>query len=244
MTEGRSQIFDENYFISGAYAGVSFRRYSQYWWSNRFYALLVHRFGPASGRVLEVGCGLGHLLGFLTGKYEVFGIDINTWALSQAQRNVPAGHFAVLSAERLDPFLDGSFDVVIAKHVLEHLSDPPRAISQMARVLVPGGLLLLATPNTSSLARAVKKDRWIGYKDPTHINLRSPDAWLEDLEQNQFTPKKVFSDGFWDAPYVRFLPATLQKILYGFPGGLQAIFGWSIIPLRMGESLIVIAEKR
>lgn len=244
MSEGRSQIFDENYFISGAYAGISFRRFSQYWWSNRFYALLVHRFGPASGRVLDVGCGLGHLLGFLTGKYEVFGVDINAWALSQARRNVPAGHFVVLSAEQLDPFLDGSFEVVIAKHLLEHLPDPDRAISEMARVLVPGGLLLLATPNTSSLARAVKRKKWIGYKDLTHINLRPPEAWLADLKRNHFFLRRIFSDGFWDAPYVRLLPASLQKILFGFPGGLQAIFGWSIIPLRMGESLIVIAEKR
>jgi hypothetical protein len=35
----------------------------------------------------------------------------------------------------------------------------------------------------------------------------------------------------------------LQKLFFGAPGGLQAILGWGIIPLRMGESMIVIAEK-
>jgi SAM-dependent methyltransferase len=244
MSEGGSHLFDKDYFSSGAYAGVSFRRFSQYWWSNRFYAILVRRYRPVAGRVLEVGCGLGHLLGFLSEWYEVFGVDINAWALSEARRNVPGGHFAVLSAEQLRPFLDGSFHVVIAKHVVEHLSDPDRAIAEMARVLVPGGMLLLATPNTASLARSIKKEKWVGYKDHTHINLRPPEAWLESLSQNGFLPKRVFSDGFWDAPYLRYLPVSIQKVLFGFPGGLQAIFGWSIIPLRMGESLIVIAEKR
>lgn len=244
MFESEYHPYDRNYFSSGAYADVSFRRFSQYWWSNRFYALLVRRYGPVTGRVLEVGCGLGHLLGFLSKRYEVFGVDINAWALMEARRNVPEGHFAVLSAEQLRPFLDGSFHVVIVKHVVEHLSDPNRAIAEMARVLAPGGMLLLATPNTASLARAIKKEKWIGYKDHTHINLRPPEAWLASLTQNNFLLKRVFSDGFWDAPYVRYLPVPIQKVLFGLPGGLQAIFGWSIIPLRMGESLIVIAEKR
>ena len=57
--------FDENYFHTEAYAEVSFEKYSQYWWSNRFYALLARKHGPKGGRVLEVGCGLGHLMAFL-----------------------------------------------------------------------------------------------------------------------------------------------------------------------------------
>jgi hypothetical protein len=56
-------------------------------------------------------------------------------------------------------------------------------------------------------------------------------------------PRKVFSDGFWDAPYLPIIPTPVQKLFYGLPGGLQAILGWSIIPLRMGESLIVLADK-
>ena len=48
--------FEERYFKSGTYADVSFERYSQYWRSNRYYALLVRKFGSPTGRVLEVGC--------------------------------------------------------------------------------------------------------------------------------------------------------------------------------------------
>lgn len=236
--------FDDNYFSSGPYSEVSFARYSQYWWSNRFYAKLIYRYGPEGGRVLELGCGLGHLLGWLVNDYEIFGSDINHWALIQASKNVPVGKFVLLSAEDLGAFPDNSFQVVIAKHVVEHLPDPTHAIAEISRVLADDGLLLMATPNTSSLARAIKKDKWVGYKDPTHISLCSPDQWLGKLSAHHLFPRKVFSDGFWDAPYVSWLPVPIQRILFGAPGGLQAVFGWSIIPLRMGESMIVIARKK
>jgi SAM-dependent methyltransferase len=238
-----SQPFDQDYFSTGPYAGVNFARFSQYWWSNRYYARLACRFGPSSGRVLELGCGMGHLLTWLPDRYRVFGTDINPWALAQAKHNVTSGHFAVLSADAGFIFPRSSFEIVIAKHVVEHLHHPEQAIAEMSRVLVPGGLLILATPNLNSPMRKRKGSGWIGYKDPTHISLRAPDEWLSCLGLNHFKVIKVFSDGFWDAPYLPLIPTIVQKLFFGLPGGLQAILGWSIIPLRMGESLIVLAEK-
>lgn len=235
--------FDENYFRSGPYASVSFAKYSQYWWSNRFYALLARRSGPKSGRALEIGCGLGHLLTWMTDRYQVFGADINAPALEEARRNVPQGQFEVLSAEDLSAYPDAHFQIVIAKHVVEHLPHPEQGVAEMSRVLAPGGLLLLATPNLDSPMRGWKKEKWVGYKDPTHISLKPPAEWLGYLRKYGLRPRRVFSDGFWDAPYLPLLPAGLQKLLFGAPGGLQAILGWSIIPLWMGESLIVLASK-
>ena len=241
--EKGSHPFDEAYFKSGAYAEVSFNRYSQYWWSNRYYAKLVKRHAPPQGRVLEVGCGLGHLLGWLVDRYQVYGTDINAWALVQARRNVPAAHFTLQSAEDLGGFPDATFQAVIAKHVVEHLPHPEQAVAEMSRILAPGGMLLLATPNLDSAMRSVKKEKWIGYKDLTHISLKAPAEWLEMLRLNRLAPQRVFSDGFWDAPYMPVIPVSLQKAFFGAPGGLQAILGWSMIPVRMGESLIVIAER-
>ena len=100
--------FGEDYFSSAAYSRVSFDRFSQYWWSNRFYARLVLKHGPGSGRVLEIGCGLGHLLGWLVDQYDVFGVDINPWALAEACKNVPRGRFLLLSAEDLHAFPDNA----------------------------------------------------------------------------------------------------------------------------------------
>lgn len=236
--------FDETYFHTGPYARVSYARYSQYWWSNRFYARLALRHGPHSGRVLEVGCGLGHLLTWFGNQYTVFGTDINPSALVEAQKNAPNGQFSLSSAEDLSAFETASFQILIAKHVVEHLLNPETGISEMSRVLAPGGLLVLATPNLDSPMRKWKAERWIGYQDPTHISLKTPAEWLAMLKKYQLKPQKIFSDGFWDAPYLPLIPKRLQKLLFGAPGGLQAILGWSMIPLRMGESLIVLAIKQ
>jgi len=243
QTGSARQPFNEDYFSTGPYAGVKFDRYSQYWWSNRYYALLARRHGPPHGRVLEIGCGMGHLLEWLSGRYQVVGCDINPWALEQARRNVPQGNFLLLSGNEPYAFPEAAFSIVIAKHVVEHLCNPDQAIAEMSRVLEPGGLLILVTPNLSSLMRQRKKANWIGYKDPTHISLKPPEEWLASLRLHGLRPRRVFSDGFWDAPYLPLIPTRLQKLLFGAPGGLQAILGWSIIPLHMGESLIVLADK-
>jgi 2-polyprenyl-3-methyl-5-hydroxy-6-metoxy-1,4-benzoquinol methylase len=244
MSEKPELKFDEEYFHSARYARVSFARFSQYWWSNRYYALLASRHGPKSGKVLEVGCGLGHLLQRLDGPYEVYGVDVNEWALERARANVPNGQFAKENAEDLSRYADGSFQIVIAKHVVEHLPHPEEAILEMGRVLAPGGMLLMGTPNTDSPMHARKGKAWVGYQDPTHISLRSPAEWLAMLRKAGLQPRKVFSDGFWDPPYVRFVPMPVQRLWYGWPGGLQAVLGLSLLPLRMGESLLVIADKR
>jgi len=236
--------YDKEYFQSARYAQVSFKKYSQYWWSNRYFALLARRHGPSGGRVLEIGCGLGHLLGWLTGRYQVVGGDVNEWALEQARQNVSQGEFLELNAQDMGVFPDQHFSIVIAKHVVEHLPRPDQAIREMGRVLAPGWMLLLATPNLDSPMRARKKENWVGYQDPTHISLKRPAEWLAMLGVAGMQPKKVFSYGFWDPPYVAGVPALLQKLWYGIPGGLQAVLGLSYLPLDKGESLLVRAEKQ
>lgn len=235
--------FDKEYFHSARYAQVSFKKYSQYWWSNRYFALLARRHGPDGGRVLEIGCGLGHLLGWLDNQYQVTGGDVNQWALEQARKNVPQGEFLELDAQDMSVFPDGHFNIVIAKHVVEHLPQPEKAVHEMGRLLASGGLLLLATPNLDSPMRARKGQDWVGYQDPTHISLKTPAEWLDMIRAAGMQPKKVFSDGFWDPPYVKGVPPLLQRLWYGAPGGLQAILGLTLLPLARGESLLVLADK-
>ena len=235
--------FDETYFSSHTYANVSFAKYSQYWWSNRFYAMLARRHGERGARLLEIGSGLGHLIAQLEDTFETYGMDLNHWAVKESKAVVQESTLQVASAQEL-PYRPGAFNVVIIKHIVEHLPNPQKAIAEIGRVTESGGILILGTPNLDSLLKPWKGNRWIGYQDPTHISLKPPADWLTLIRESGFTLVKVFADGFWDVPYVRYIPKQIQKLFFGSLGGFQAITGFVFLPMRWGESIMVIARKK
>ncbi|MBI5842595.1 MAG: class I SAM-dependent methyltransferase [Chloroflexi bacterium] len=234
--------FDEKYFSTHTYADITFAKYSMYWWSNRFYAMLARRYGRQGGRFLEVGSGMGHLTGQLEDTFQTYGMDLNHWAVKQSKAVVEKSSLQTASAQEL-PFADSSFNVVIIKHIVEHLPDPQKAIREIGRVTEPGGILILATPNLDSLLKPWKGEKWIGYQDPTHISLKRPAEWLEFIRSAGFSPFKIFSDGFWDVPYIPLIPKQIQKLFFGSLGGFQAMTGLVFLPMKWGESIIVVAGK-
>lgn len=100
------------------------------------------------GPHLDVGCGAGELVArsLAAGRRSV-GTDLSAPMCRRAARLFPAARFVVAASELL-PFADGSFAAVTAMLVL-HLSDGPRALTEAARVLRPGGALSLVTQSTA-----------------------------------------------------------------------------------------------
>lgn len=235
--------FDEKYFSTHTYANITFAKYSMYWWSNRFFAILARRYGRRGARLLEVGSGMGHLVGQLSDTFEAYGMDLNHWAVKKSKEAAERSSLQTGSAQEL-PYEDGAFNVVIIKHIVEHLPDPAKAILEIGRVTDKNGILILATPNLGSLLKPWKGDKWIGYQDPTHISLKEPGEWLALIRAAGFEFVRVFADGFWDVPYIRFMPRLLQKLFFGSLGGLQAVTGFVFLPMTWGESVIVIARKK
>lgn len=95
-------------------------------------------------KILEVGCGTAFVsLYFAKRGYQTTSLDINSFILRTAKENFKKegkkGQFVVGDAEKL-PFLKNTFDVVTSFGLLEHFEDPTQAISEMVRVLKPGGL--------------------------------------------------------------------------------------------------------
>jgi 2-polyprenyl-6-hydroxyphenyl methylase / 3-demethylubiquinone-9 3-methyltransferase len=106
--------------------------------------------GDVSGRlVLDAGCGGGLVARELAAAgAEVVGVDRSRGSLGVARRAVGGAAFRPAQGrlERL-PFADGRFDVVVAADVLEHVPDLPAAVTELARVLAPGGSLVFDTVN-------------------------------------------------------------------------------------------------
>ncbi len=237
MEQGDGQTFSSEYFQPWVY-----RPTSMYWWSTRYYAELVKHF-KRSGRLLEVGCGLGHLLGMFDENFETFGADISEYAVRTTRANAPRARVLVADIEGLDSLPGEFFDVLIAKHVVEHLPDPPRAFRQFNRLLKPGGILVYGTPNTTSALRGLKGERWYALHDKTHISLKAPREWAVITRESGLRIVKMIGDGLWDVPYLPVIPTGIQRALFGLPAALQVVTGTAWMPVRLGESVIVIARK-
>jgi len=115
-------------------------------------------------RVLDLGCGGGLISEPLCrAGARVIGIDISGNALRAARDHAAGNGLAInylLSPAELLPFAGGSFDTVVAFDVLEHLYDLARAISEISRVLKPGGRLIYDTMNRTLPCRIAVI--WIG----------------------------------------------------------------------------------
>jgi len=238
--------YGERYFHSYNYADRPLGRFSMYWFARRYYAALVRRFAPPGGdrRLLELGCGLGHLLGLLQDDFACVGVDIADYSIEELRRNAPAAEGYVMSAEDLSRFTDGEFSAVVALHLVEHLPDPADTLRQVHRILGVGGLLLLATPNPTYSLRRFKDPQTdaIG-KDPTHINVLPPEQWRAWVEASGFKVLRHFGDGLWDVPYLPVLPKTVQFGLFGLPALAQVLTRTTWTPLSAGVNQILIARK-
>lgn len=237
--------YGETYFNSYNYADRPLGRFSMYWFARRYYAALVKRYTPQPyGKLLEMGCGLGHLLSLLQDDFRCVGIDIDAYPVEQTRRNAPRAEAFVQSADDLSLFPDREFSAVVALHLLEHLPDPAHTLHEVHRILKDGGVFLFATPNPGYSLRRFKNPQTdaIG-KDPTHINVQAPEQWRAWLEQNGLRLVAHFGDGLWDVPYLPLIPQSLQFALFGLPALWQVATRSTRIPLSQGVNQVGIARR-
>ncbi len=97
------------------------------------------------GRILENGCGVGMYVEHLqTFGGRVFGLEFDFERAAEARRRSPR---IVNAAGEGLPYPAATFDLILSHEVLEHVSDDRRALEEIARVLKPGGRLVLFVPN-------------------------------------------------------------------------------------------------
>ena len=104
------------------------------------------------GRVLDVGCGDGRLTAELDAA-ELTAADVSPVALERARGRLSGARLVELEPDAPLPFEDGSFDAVVAVETVEHVRDLQLFLSELRRVLVPGGQLALTTPAAGPLVR-------------------------------------------------------------------------------------------
>jgi SAM-dependent methyltransferase len=102
--------------------------------------------------VLDLGCGDGRLSGDLDAT-QLTAADVSPTALERAARRLPEARIVELEPDAPLPFDDGAFDLVLCAETIEHVRDVQMLLSELRRVLRPGGTLALTTPANLPVGR-------------------------------------------------------------------------------------------
>lgn len=153
------------------------------------------------GRLLDVGAATGFLLVEARDLgYDAIGIEPSRWAAEEARRRFGV-EVRVGSLEQAG-FAAASFDVVTMVDVLEHLVDPFAATREVARILRPGGVFYVVTPDIGGLPARLLGRRWWGF-EPWHLWFFGQRSLANALRGNGFADltmrsyRRVFSLDYW-----------------------------------------------
>lgn len=141
--------------------------------------------GRPAGAVCDVGCGPGWLLRELGADWVRVGVEIAQDAVAELHKH---GIQHVTGTIELPPC---SMDVVVAYHVIEHMTDPLYEICRIREVLKPGGWLILGTPDFGSPCAVRFGDKYRLLHDPTHVSLFTCESMHRFLRENGFTIQDV-----------------------------------------------------
>ena len=195
-----------------------------------FYGLLALS-DRVSGNLLDAGCGTGieaaNLLRLVPG-LEVHGVDISSVSLAGAVGRPEAAELSFHQAalERL-PFANSAFDYITAHEVIEHVEDPAIVLAELSRVLKPGGVCAIATPNGASwwiehLRQRVKRAFGRRGAPVGEDHTRPPSFWRREFRRAGFVVERQIFDA-----------AAIEFQTFVAPARLMPVLSRVLEPLRL-----------
>lgn len=197
------------------------------------------------GRALDIGCGNGRFIRNMNAiGWNCEGVEFSLTAVNvcrQAGLKVFHGDLHQAGYE------SASFDLVTARHLIEHVPDPDALVAEISRILKPGGQVAIETPNNCSWGRKLFGKRWFANEVPRHLVLFNTASLTLLLSQHGFrlrhcetsaSPKIILNS--WD--YVignRGVPSRKKK-LYRF---LARPFSFLAALIKKGDILFAVYEK-
>ncbi len=188
------------------------------------------------GRLLDVGCATGVLVEAATARgWSAIGVDVSAFATAQCHRRGLDVRLGDIGTAELP---QGHFDVAVLDDTVEHLLDPGRVLDQIRRVLRPGGLVTLNTPNERGWLRRLMGRHWFHCKPPEHLYYFSPATLRAMLERHGFERVETRVSGKYVT--VRYLCDRTKAYAVGLARALTGTIGRlpgadTPFPLPIGE---------
>ncbi len=147
-------------------------------------------------RALDLGCGDGTFTASLAAAVaDVVGAEVAAAAIRRASARHPELRFELVPVDGPLPFDDGAFDLVWSSEVIEHVADTARWLSEVRRVLAPGGRLVMTTPSHGRLRLALGGVERFSEPLGDHLHLYTRRSLVALLDQFGFREVSVRGAG-------------------------------------------------
>ena len=144
---------------------------------------------PRNVRILDIGCGFGETLGYHKARgCDVYGVDADENIRRVAEKFGYNVHVGLFDPNSYDSEF---FDYVTMDQVIEHVTDPLAAMQGIAKVLKPGGIAILSTPNAYGWGAKLFGRRWINWHAPYHVQHFSTNSMEIAAEQAGLSIEQV-----------------------------------------------------
>lgn len=244
--EQLARIYSENYFV-GAGEGYGYANYDE---DKRpsirvfhKYLDMIDRHRRPPGMMLDIGAATGFFLQIAVQRgWSAVGVELSDYAASAARSkglDVRTGSMAQLAA---DP---ESMDVITMWDVIEHVPDPRKALADARKLLKPGGILALNTPDSGSLFARTLGGRWHLIIPPEHLCLLNRHSIARLLEASGFEVLRRTNIGKWfSVAYVLQTLGHWSKTWDRVAGAVRGSwFGRLSVPINFRDNMLVLARK-
>jgi SAM-dependent methyltransferase len=168
--------------------------------------------GSVINKVLDIGCGTGDFLNVCKKSgIEIFGIEPDSKARYLAKEILKV---EILHPDQSEKIPDESFDLITMWHVLEHVPDLKKQISELSRIIKKGGKVVIALPVYESYDAEVYKEKWAAWDVPRHLYHFNKAVINKMMLANDFKPGNVYPMK-WDSFYVSMLSEQYLKSAFG-----------------------------
>ncbi len=183
-------------------------------------------------RILDVGCGPGDKLRYIRrhSSFETFGTDFSPQAVANARAR-GAGDIRLRDGHTV-PFDDGFFDAAMSWHSLEHHYSPRETMTEVARVLRPGGYGIFAVPSGNNLGLRTFGRYWGPLEIPRHLYYFTEATLRRLLDEVGLEVVRVYQDISF---YGLFLD---QEIIDSVRWAIRDKLGWVGAPLQLPLAIL------
>jgi 2-polyprenyl-3-methyl-5-hydroxy-6-metoxy-1,4-benzoquinol methylase len=196
------------------------------------------------GKVLDVGCGDGHLLIELERSgWDIYGTEYNEVSLAALNKQYP-GKFRNPESDFSDWY--DTFDVIMLNQVIEHIEQPSELIKILLPLLARNGVMIIVTPNLDSWARHIFGRHWVQFWPPEHVVLYGAKQLKALLARNNMSVIRVqtyaepgtdYGLSFRTALNLPNKTVSKSEKLLWYPVSLLGTF------MLSGSQLVVIAQR-